>query len=206
MSSMNIVEIRDITLSAAGLAIAFAIAFSGGIQNMQNFSAMLVIMAFVAVSVSFILHEIAHRFLARRYGFYAEYKMWPYGLALALLLSLFGFVFAAPGAVMIHPKSDLWGASAMPTRKKMGLIALAGPLTNVALAGIFAVALLINPLQVFALGVFINLWLAFFNMIPIFVLDGEKVMNWNKKIWALVFLPLLLVNFAIIFGVLNFGL
>ena len=120
--------------------------------------------------------------------------MWPHGLALALLLSLAGFVFAAPGAVMIHPRADLWGASQALTKKRMGLIALAGPLTNLALAGIFFAALLANPLlyaDVFSLAIYVNVWLALFNMIPLFIFDGKKVFDWNKRIWAVNFILIL---------------
>src|SRR3989338_8144929 len=106
---MNKIEVRDIAVSAIVLAIAFPVAFASDFDkpaNIQALSINLIIIAFTAVSISFILHELAHRFLARRYGFYAEYKMWPTGLVIALFSSLFGFIFAAPGAVMIHPKSD----------------------------------------------------------------------------------------------------
>ncbi len=195
---MEKLELRDIILSAVALAIAFAIAFNGGVQNIQTLAVNAVIIAFVAVSLSFILHELAHRFLARRYGCYAEYRMWPHGLALALLLSLVGFVFAAPGAVMIHPRADLWGASQALTRKRMGLIALAGPLTNLALAGIFFAALLANPFQaalltsdMFSLAIYVNVWLALFNMIPLFIFDGKKVFDWDKRIWAVNFILIL---------------
>lgn len=194
---MEKLELRDIALSAVALAIAFAIAFNGGVQNIQTLAVNAVIIAFVAVSLSFILHELAHRFLARRYGCYAEYKMWPHGLALALLLSLAGFVFAAPGAVMIHPRADLWGASQALTRKRMGLIALVGPLTNLALAGIFFAALLANPFQqagdMFSLAIYVNVWLALFNMIPLFIFDGKKVFDWDKRIWAVNFIIILVL-------------
>ena len=180
-------EINDIVISAIALAVAFAIAFNGGIVNIFSFSFDLVVIAFVAVSISFILHELAHRFLARHYGFYAEYKMWPQGLGLALLFSLFGFVFAAPGAVMIHPKADLWGTSRTLTQKKIGLIALVGPLTNVALAAVFLAAFFfVSQSVVFAFAISINIWLALFNMIPVWNLDGAKVLWWDKKIYGVV--------------------
>ncbi len=207
--NMQKTELRDIVVSAVALAIAFAIAFNGGITNIERFSLNTIITAFVAVSLSFMLHELAHRFLAKRYGCYAEYKMWPYGLALALIFSLFGFVFAAPGAVMIHPKADLWGASQALTKKRMGLIALVGPLTNIALAGIFTAAFLFNPAaqatfgglllsDVFALAISINIWLALFNMLPIFILDGAKVFYWNKKIWLIAFISTIAMYIATI--------
>ncbi len=188
---MDNLELRDIVVSAVVLAIAFGIAFNGGIERIDTFSLGIVIIAFVAVSLSFILHELAHRFLARRYGFYAQYKMWPQGLVIAMLFSLLGFVFAAPGAVMIHPKADLWGSSQTLTKKKMGLIALVGPLTNIALAGIFTALFILYPLEIFTLAISINVWLALFNMLPLAILDGAKVFHWNKRIWVITFAVIL---------------
>jgi Zn-dependent protease len=41
----------------------------------------------------------------------------------------------------------------------------------------------------------INLYLAFFNLLPFFVLDGAKVFAWNKLVWAALFFPLLFFIF-----------
>ncbi len=43
------------------------------------------------------------------------------------------------------------------------------------------------------LGSYFNFFLALFNMLPIFVLDGAKVFRWNKLLWAAVFVPLVIV-------------
>ena len=194
-------ELRDIVISALALAIAFSISWSGGVAGLAHLTLITISAALIAVSVSFILHEMAHRFLAKRYGCYAEYRMWPQGVAIALLLSLAGVVFAAPGAVMIHPRSDLWGNRAHITERKMGLISLAGPITNLLIAGLFTIANLLVPwnslalggANVWELGIGINIWLALFNMLPIFILDGAKVFRWNKKVWGAVFGAILLI-------------
>jgi len=36
----------------------------------------------------------------------------------------------------------------------------------------------------------INFYLALFNLLPVFVLDGAKVFAWNKAVWAALFFPL----------------
>jgi hypothetical protein len=94
-------ELRDLVISAVLLAVAFGIALSGGFfPSLPDRSDLLkaMLMSLVGVSLGFVLHEMGHRFLARRFGCHAEYVMWPAGLIIALVGSLIGVVFAAPGA------------------------------------------------------------------------------------------------------------
>jgi Zn-dependent protease len=127
---------------------------------------------------------MGHRFVARRFDCFAEYAMWPTGLIIALACSLFGFVFAAPGAVMIYPRADIWGRSSL-TREKAGLISIAGPAMNICLAVIFLVLNMAQPTLLFTLGAQVNTWLAIFNLIPLGPLDGAKILRWNKGAWSL---------------------
>jgi Zn-dependent protease len=45
--------------------------------------------------------------------------------------------------------------------------------------------------ELFGLAVFVNLWLAIFNMLPIPPLDGSKVFSWDKRIWTILFAVLI---------------
>ena len=168
------------------MALAFGIALSGGLRAFQQPANLVLVigMAFVAVSLGFVFHELGHRLVARRFGYFAEYAMWPTGLMVALGLSLFGFVFAAPGAVMIYPKATVWGTIS-PSREKVGLIALAGPATNIGLAVVFLTLNFVEPTLLFTLGARINTWLALFNLIPFGPLDGAKILRWDKRIWLI---------------------
>ncbi len=182
---MELKEAKELAISALVLAAAFGIAMHGGIAGIASLTISTIFMAIATVSLGFLLHELGHRFAARHFGSYAEYKMWVHGLALALLFSFFGFVFAAPGAVMIHTRADLWGRRGELTRKRSGLISIAGPMVNVVLALAFVVGGFIYPTYkpIMNFGYAINIWLAFFNMLPVPPLDGSKVFFWDKRIW-----------------------
>jgi Zn-dependent protease len=177
-------ELKDLVISALLLALAFGIALSGGIHAFFEPRSLLIVSlkAVVGVSLGFVLHEMGHRFVARRFGCFAQYTMWPAGLILALASSLFGFVFAAPGAVMIYPGTDSQGRASL-TRENTGLISIAGPVMNICLAVVFILLNAAYPTSLFSLGAEINTWLAIFNLIPFGPLDGAKILRWNKKAW-----------------------
>ena len=205
-------EVRDIIIAWLGLGIAFSLANTGGLIAgfsyrvgvdvngiAYYFSPLTVVeLSLATVGAGFVLHELMHKFSSERYGFQAEFRMWPQGLALALLLSAFsGFVFAAPGATYI----DGYG---IRTREN-GIISIAGPLTNIVIAILFFPLVYFNGgspflFEVGYLGSYINVFLAAFNMLPIMPLDGAKVWRWNKLIWIGVFGPLALLLISYFLG------
>lgn len=210
-SPFSQVEVKDILVAYLGLGVAFFIAFIGigtvlglglgnffvAIPRIELSPFQVLGISLIAVGPGFVLHELSHKFTARRYGYWAEFRMWPLGLLLALVTSTFGFIFAAPGATYISGLNI--------TKPENGRISIAGPLTNV------AVALVFFPLLVFAggngfwgylgsYGVFINIWLALFNMLPIMPLDGAKVFSWSKSRWVMLFVPLAIIFVFLIAG------
>jgi len=181
---MKLRELKDLVVSALLLALAFGLAFSGGFRALFDPGRLITmfLIALVVISAGFVLHELGHRFVARRFGCFAEYKMWTTGLVLAIMCSFFGFVFAAPGAVMVHPGADLRGRPTL-TKQRLGVISIAGPSMNICLAMEFILLNGLYPSLVFSLGARINTWLALFNLIPFGPLDGAKIISWDKKIW-----------------------
>ena len=189
---MDSKELQELVISALALALAFGIAFSGGISALGDLDLLAKASgaSLVGVSLGFILHEMGHRFTARKYGCFAEYVMWPSGLIMALVFSLFGFVFAAPGAVMIRSGVDMWGRSTL-TPQRYGIISLAGPVMNMGLVIVFLLldvvysdTIMVNNLSMLELAALVNAWLAIFNLIPFGPLDGAKIFNWDKAVWG----------------------
>lgn len=181
-------EIGDLLKAWIVLSIAFAVLQVGAkfsLQLVQFFA----ISAFT-VGSGFLLHELAHKYFAQKYGCVAEFRAFPVMLAITLFSSLFGFIFAAPGAVFFSGHN-------IPKRK-IGHISIAGPITNVLLAAAFFLLAFVSSTGtlhlVGTIGMRINAWLALFNMIPFGPFDGKKVWDWNKGIWILfTFVALILV-------------
>jgi Zn-dependent protease len=211
------IEARDIILAWLALGAAFGIAFVGGIPGVTGLVSVAAarpgyvetyfLVMLVTVGSGFILHELSHKFMAERHGFWAEFRVWPVGLILAILSSLFGLLLAAPGATYV--------AGSNISERENGIISLAGPALNVVIAVFFLPFLLTGMVTISSggvsqlyfyfpwgflglVGVYVNAWLGTFNLLPIWVLDGSKVFRWNKKVWAAFFFPLLVVSYIAI--------
>ena len=176
-------EKEQLRESIGFLTLAFALALSNGLFVVMDDPSILITtlpLAFAAVMTGFLLHVLAHKWMAQQYGCWAEYRGNKNGLYFALAMSAFGFLLAAPGAVMV---------SGRITDRQNGIIAAVGPLTNI------AIAIVALPIYIFTAGldwpisllgelarfiIIINLILGGFNMIPVQPLDGSKVIMWSK--------------------------
>ena len=180
-------EIRDLIISFIVIALGFTILYSNGDYSHIGLVFPVVM---IGVGAGFIFHELGHKFVAMHYGYYAEYELWPTGLIIALVSSFFGFIFAAPGAVVIYSNGM--------KKKTNGIISIAGPIVNIVLGLIFF--LILGSLGDFVytetgaivylicvLGTRINFFLAAFNLLPIPPLDGSKVMAWSVPVWLITF-------------------
>ncbi len=168
-------EIKEIAKAWIAVSLMFAIAITG-------ISSKLIIalpLTFLTAGIGFLLHELAHKYVAQRYKCWAEFRANNQALIIGVLLSFTGLVLAAPGGVFIR------GANA----KQHGRIALAGPMTNVIIALAFYGMTKITAGQMFAAfagyGLQINALLAVFNMIPFPPFDGYSVWQWNKIVYLI---------------------
>lgn len=185
MLKTSTTEIKDIAKAWIVLSLAFAVVFSNAYFMGGTFSTVFslqfwgtVIVALLTAGLGFLLHELAHKVVAQRYGCQAEFRAFDQMLYFALIMAIVvGFIFAAPGAVVI---------SGMVTRKENGLISAAGPLTNYLLGVVFLfLASLSTSIQwAFSLGFSINLWLGLFNLLPFWNFDGKKIYHWNPYVWG----------------------
>lgn len=204
-------EEADLFLAWMAISLSFAIikiAPNGVLGPIKSIDPLVALIYFgislFTVGIGFILHEMAHKFTAIRYGYWAEFRKDNSMLLIAVALaSLVGFVFAAPGATVIYNTSaDGRGL----TREQNGKISAAGPVINLLLCIPFAALVLfgsslITPsgtlvTQIGIFGVQINAMIAAFNLLPISILDGRKVMSWSIPVFAV----LIIASFGILVG------
>ena len=185
-------------LLVAWLVLGFCFS-ANTLSNLTTFPMMFAV-SLVTLGLGFVGHELAHRYLARRFGCWAEFRLWGMGLLMAVVFALISggrMIFAAPGAVYITPRS--YGLGYGITQKQNGLISISGPLANILVALLF---LLLSGSGGFvglvgSTGFRLNAWLAAFNLLPFGALDGRKVFSWSRVIWAIVTVPAWLMIFLL---------
>ncbi|MFW9960753.1 MAG: AN1-type zinc finger domain-containing protein [Candidatus Thorarchaeota archaeon] len=143
--------------------------------------------------LSFMGHELAHKFTAQHYGMWSEFRMTSMGYYLSAIAILFSIPIFGTGTVY---------TSGTTSREDNAKTNLAGPLSNFFIAtGLMIVAilamLLLSPGSLFYImflvqyGIIINSILGLFNMIPIQPFDGATVKDWSKPVWIVITIALL---------------
>ncbi len=187
MPAFSKIEIRDIVLSIAALSLAFTLIYARSnshffddniwVNGLYWFGICVVLVIF-----SFMCHEFGHKFVAQKYGAWAEFRMWPAGLGIAIISGFMGFLFAAPGAVYIDGRIDT---------EKNGKISIAGPAVNFVLAAIALILLYTVHTNSLVIAVmiqlmfYLNAFLGLFNLIPFPPFDGSKIIKWNPILWGI---------------------
>jgi Zn-dependent protease len=166
---------REVVSFAIGAALVWLVGISllGFIPN---------IFALIINSILFVFaflgHEYAHKVAAHHFGLWAEFRLNSFGAILTGLSIILPIKFVAPGAVMLGGYSD---------NRTLGVVAAFGPLVN-----IFMSAILL-PFVFFPAGsylwpaFYVSSFIAVFNLVPVAILDGKKVFDWSKVMWALMF-------------------
>jgi Zn-dependent protease len=163
-------------LLVIGVGLSYAFLSVGDLLLVASASA-------VILTASFFVHEIAHKVTAQRRGLWAEFRLTLWGSLLTAIFMVLpvAFKIISPGAVMISGPASM---------DEIGKISIAGPITNIVLSSVLLAAAYVpaNPISwVFVVGALINGYIAVFNLLPFGILDGFKIFNWNKTVWALAF-------------------
>jgi Zn-dependent protease len=153
--------------------------------------------------LSFIGHELAHKFTAQHYGMWSEFRMSPMGYYLSAIAILFSIPIFGTGIMY---------TSGTTNKEEDAKSNLAGPLSNFLIAiclVILAMATVLfldasslaNVIFLVRYGIIINGVLGLFNMIPIQPFDGATVKDWSLPVWIVmtaVLLAMLLIGYFVV--------
>jgi Zn-dependent protease len=164
------------------IAIASVLVFAIGAISYFSFGPAYLSIAGGVLVIYFLLHELGHKIVAQRNNMGAEFRTTPMGIFWTVLTLLLPFKIFAAGAVFISGSGD---------QNAVGRSVIVGPIINILLAvGAFAaLSFVADPLLSFLFYVVaqFNALLAFFNLIPIAILDGKKIFDWSKTKWGVAF-------------------
>jgi Zn-dependent protease len=166
---------------AIGTLLVSGVGLSWLAPNLESIVSLSVVLLVIFFTLTFLLHEIAHKIAAQRYGMWAEFRIVLFGALLTLLSIILPFKFIAPGAVMIAGTAD---------KKTIGKTSIAGPLTNIIFCSVSFALTFVTRNPFFAVALLtaaFNASIAVLNLIPVGILDGWKIFDWNKAVWALAF-------------------
>ena len=168
-------ELKELAVAWLMLSLAFTMILR--VEAGAPFSALFLI-SLGTVATGFLFHELAHKVVAQHYGQWAEFRANFGMLVAALVMSFFGFLFAAPGAVVLGRTGP---------RGQLGRIALAGPAANLVMGGGFFLLSLMSvgawPALLRHAG-YVNAFLGLFNLIPFGFFDGAKILAWSRSVYA----------------------
>lgn len=180
---------------------------------------MLSFVALVIIAIAIILHEVAHGYAAYLLGDPTAKDQGRLTLNPIPHIDLFGTLLI-PAFLFIVQSPFLFGwAKPVPynpynLRGTYGeaIVAAAGPLTNIALAlvfaGIYHLFAGVVAKELFVMGVGINIFLALLNLIPVPPLDGSKIVSvllpverrlwFEERVGSLMHQPLALIVLLLI--------
>jgi Zn-dependent protease len=197
-------EIQHLIVAIVILTLAFAFLFSNGIGGALAFPMDFLLdlpISLVAVLLAFLCHEMGHKFLAQKYGYWAEFRYNLQYLLLGLVIAaMLGFLIVGPGAVYIRGN---------PSTEENGKLSAAGPGINILIVAIFTLISFIviangTLIWFITIIVIVNLFIAGFNMIPGWIFDGAKIWKWDKSIYfgmwvAIIGLVIIYFRFYVLF-------
>ena len=182
-------EVIQLTIAWITLSIVFSISH---LMDPIKITLTSIVLIGIIAGTSFIFHELAHKFTAKYFLYQAQFELWAWGVIASLAISIISggnLIFAALGSVNIMKRGTNYTSNT--SEKEIGIISAAGPITNMAVALILFILGNVNSglVDFYNLGIMINIYLAAFNLIPLLMLDGYKIMKWNKIMWASITLP-----------------
>jgi Zn-dependent protease len=160
---------------AIGVLLVMGVGFSYFLSSVSNIIDLSILS--IAFTLSFLLHELAHKFSAQYFKLWAEFRLTMQGALITLISIFLPFKLISPGAVML---------SGSGTRENVGKTAISGPIINIIISTVCIIIAVFSQ-YFFIIVAFINALLAVFNLIPFGVLDGLKVFRWNKIVWTVTF-------------------
>jgi PKD repeat protein len=179
------VEILVIEVAVIMVALAFIIA------DRAELTLQTVLIYILVGAISVVLHDFAHRYFATRHGHDADTRFWGLGTVIMFLTAwLYGNAFAQSYRNLVNRQGE-------DEPREMGIEMVAGPCVSIILMILFLAIIPLGGLFAIAGGVgfSINLITAVYSLMPIATMDGGAIWKWNRTVYLILFLPMIVFYF-----------
>ena len=187
---LSVTEVLVVLVGAVAYGLAFLVA------KMEWMAPGMLLMYVVSAGVAITIHEVGHRYIARKYKDEVELKLWDIGILTMFITGLItGIVFAKPS------KNVIASAATVP-KEQMGRIMLAGPVISVLASLVFVPFIFLGGVyQVAAsMSIMFNLIVGTYHLMPFTPMDGRSILKWNGVLWFVIFVPLVIAYFFLFMG------
>ena len=182
-------ELRGIIISVliVGFIISFkdwgtaAFDFKAGLYNLFN--------SILIVALSILVHDFGQRLVGLTIGFRVEFKMWTFGLLLALVIAFItngNLWLIIPSGFMLHHLAGprlgwfRYGINYFG----LGMVALAGPLFTLMLVILLKVLSVFSSNPLVHKAIIFNVIYVITSLLPIPPLDGSKIYFGSRMLYA----------------------
>ncbi|MBW2991492.1 hypothetical protein KY348_07370 [Candidatus Woesearchaeota archaeon] len=155
-----------ISVVVAAFVLSFKLVDAGG-----SYAANFIVLA-ILLLISFLIHFSAQKLVALKLGYESRYKYWLNGILLSLVVCFFTY-----GYFPLFFTGSLWHQDIPKLRigvfrggvrhKDLGLIAFAGPFSNMIIALLLAPVFLATKSSFVQAVIIINLLIAIYSLIPV---------------------------------------
>jgi hypothetical protein len=185
------VSVREtLALTGAALVLGFAVTWTFAGPTSKFFD--LFILNSAICLVAGLSHDLVHRALGRLFKIKLEYRFWYAGSFITLLTAFLGNSFGMQGFLLEKPDEKI-------SKWKYGIMKLAAPIFSIAVAGLFASLYLGKPSVFYQMIYTTASILAMAEIMPVKGLDGYDIREWNRWIYAAVFMAVSAIFFGINF-------
>ena len=167
-------------VSLSVLTFAFSYSNAG---SLEQFIIMVPVVLATSIVVEF-TKNVLITVIARSRGVWTEHRIWFFGLATFLASTLiFKTPFSSPSK-NVHHAANL-------SERVIGMLASSSVLIGLGLAAVFYVFLVMGVPYIGGIGLGMCLLMSLFDSIPLKAMNGKDIYDWNRVVWALLFLATL---------------
>jgi len=191
------IEMVELGFSTLVLTLVYGFVGANGLPHFLNPSVLLVIIPVTLLTsgISMVAAELRQVLILKIYNIRGDLKIWLQGL-IAFLIS--GLVFKIPFSTPVRYRYKGSKISA----KTGALINILKMLMLLPLLILYSIAIMLGFRRIGDIGLLSCLTSVFYQLMPIKPLDGKAIFDYDRKVWLLAFVPMMILFYTWVLNLL----